>query len=90
MVLGDSFRSDALTLAGVALFLGGIVLVTEQGVRLREDEDAGPFIDWEDDNVFWSNDPNVNPLAGARFREMTRLTRVEFERLRKVLGVGTK
>jgi hypothetical protein len=90
MMLGDAFRSPTITLAGVALFLGAIVMFMERGERQREPEDVGPFIDWEDDNVFWSNNLDVNPLAGPRFREMTRLTRVEFERLRKTLGVGTK
>ena len=65
-------------------------MAVEREERQREDEDVGPFINWEDDTVFWSDDLDVNPLAGNRFREMTRLTRIEFERLRRTLGVGTK
>ena len=61
-----------------------------QGERQREPEDVGPIIQWEDNDVFWSDDLAINPLAGHRFREMTRLTRVEFERLRNTLGVGTR
>ena len=90
MMLGDAFRSPTITLAGVALFLGAIIMFMERGERQREPEYVGSFIDWEDDEVFWSDNPDVNPLTGARFREMTRLTKVEFERLIKTLGVGTK